>query len=200
MTDLAIVHCRQLVTLAGPPGARSGAAMRSLAIIADGALRIRGGRIAAVGPCAEIERSLSEDTEIVDAGGRIVLPGFIDAHTHPVFAGSRAAEFERRVEGATYAAIAASGGGIGTTVRQTREASAATLLAAARRYQDWFLSGGTTTIEAKSGYGLSLYAEIKTPNAIRQLKPHGGLRYVPTFWAPTKSPANIADASATTSI
>src|ERR1039457_1674615 len=133
MTDLAIVHCRQLVTLAGPPGARSGAAMRSLAIIADGALRIRGGRIAAVGPGAEIERSLSEDTAIVDAGGRIVLPGFIDAHTHPVFAGSRAAEFERRVEGATYAAIAASGGSIGTTVRQTREASAATLPAAGRR-------------------------------------------------------------------
>src|ERR1039457_668725 len=181
MTDLAIVHCRQLVTLAGPPGARSGAAMRSLAIIADGALRIRGGRIAAVGPRAEIERSLSEDTAIVDAGGRIVLPGFIDAHTHPVFAGSRAAEFERRVEGATYAAIAASGGGIGTTVRQTREASAATLLAAARRYQDWFLSGGTTTIEAKSGYGLSLDAEIKILKTIRQLKADGRLRYVPTF-------------------
>src|ERR1035441_10064746 len=181
MTDLAIVHCRQLVTLAGPPGARSGAAMRSLAIIADGALRIRGGRIAAVGPRAEIERSLSEDTAIVDAGGRIVLPGFIDAHTHPVFAGSREAEFERRVEGATYAAIAASGGGIGTTVRQTREASAATLLAAARRYQDWFLSGGTTTIEAKSGYGLSLDAEIKILKTIRQLKADGRLRYVPTF-------------------
>src|ERR1039457_67096 len=181
MTDLAIVHCRQLVTLAGSPGARAGAAMRSLAIIADGALRIRGGRIAAVGPRAEIERSLSEDTAIVDAGGRIVLPGFIDAHTHPVFAGSRAAEFERRVEGATYAAIAASGGGIGTTVRQTREASAATLLAAARRYQDWFLSGGTTTIEAKSGYGLSLDAEIKILKTIRQLKADGRLRYVPTF-------------------
>src|ERR1035438_9443903 len=181
MTDLAIVHCRQLVTLAGPPGARSGAAMRSLAIIADGALRIRGGRIAAVGSRAEIERSLSEDTAIVDAGGRIVLPGFIDAHTHPVFAGSRAAEFERRVEGATYAAIAASGGGIGTTVRQTREASAATLLAAARRYQDWFLSGGTTTIEAKSGYVLSLDAEIKILKTIRQLKADGRLRYVPTF-------------------
>src|ERR1039458_7036380 len=177
MTDLAIVHCRQLVTLAGPPGARSGAAMRSLAIIADGALRIPGGLIAAVGPCAEIERSLSEDTEIVDAGGRIVLPGFIDAHTHPVFAGSRAAEFERRVEGATYAAIAASG----PPVRKTGEASALPLPPPARRYQDWFLSGGTTTIEAKSGYGLSLDAEIKILKTIRQLKADGRLRYVPTF-------------------
>src|SRR5665647_2430406 len=85
MTDLAVLHCRQLVTLAGPPGARSGPAMRSLAIIADGALHVCDGRIAAVGPRAEIERSFSADTEIVDAGGRIVLPGFIDAHTHPVF-------------------------------------------------------------------------------------------------------------------
>ena len=133
MTDLAIVHCRQLVPLAGPPEARSGPAMRSLAIIADGALRIRDGRIAAVGPRAEIARSFSEDTEIVDAGGRIVLPGFVDAHTHPVFAGNRAAEFERRVAGATYAEIAASGGGIRATVHQTREASAEALLAAARR-------------------------------------------------------------------
>jgi imidazolonepropionase len=181
MTDLAIVHCRQLVTLAGPRGARSGAAMRDLAIIADGAMRIHDGRIAAVGPRVEIERSFSEDTEIVDAGGRIVLPGFIDAHAHPVFAGNRAAEFERRVEGATYAEIAASGGGIRATVRQTREASADALLAAGRRYVDWFLAGGTTTIEAKSGYGLSLDAEIKILETIRRLKADERLRYVPTF-------------------
>src|ERR1019366_400691 len=109
----------------------------------------------------EIERALPAGTEIVDAGGRIVLSGFIDAHTHPVFAGNRAAEFERRVEGATYAEIAASGGGIRATVRVTREASSDTLLSSARCYQDWFLAGGTTTIEAKSGYGLSPDAEIK---------------------------------------
>src|SRR5258707_15715085 len=101
MTDLAIVHCRQLVTFAGPPGPRWGPAMRDLGIIADGALRVHDGRIAAVGTRSEIERSLSEDTEIVDAGGRIVLPGFIDAHTHPVFAGNRAGEFEQRIEGAS---------------------------------------------------------------------------------------------------
>src|ERR1039458_3760654 len=112
MTDLAIVHCRQIVTLAGPPGARSGPAMRGLAIIADGALHVRDGRIVAAGPRGEIERGLSTGTEIVDAGGHIVLPGFVDAHTHPVFAGNRATEFERRVAGATYAEIAASGGGI----------------------------------------------------------------------------------------
>jgi imidazolonepropionase len=96
----------------------------------------------------EIEKACSADTEIVDAGGRIVLPGFVDAHTHPVFAGNRAGEFERRVEGATYAEIAASGGGIRSTVRQTREATDEALLAAGRRYADWFLRG-STTVEAK---------------------------------------------------
>src|ERR1022692_2545537 len=181
MTDLAVLNCRQLVTLAGPPCARSGPAMGELAIITDGALHVRDGRIAAAGPRAEIERALSAGTEIVDAGGRIVLPGFIDAHTHPVFAGNRAAEFERRVEGASYAEIAASGGGIRATVRLTREASAEALLAAARRHAEWFLAGGTTTIEAKSGYGLSADAEIRILRTIRQLAGDARLRYVPTF-------------------
>jgi imidazolonepropionase len=181
MTDLAIVHCRQLLTLAGLPDPRSGPAMRDLGIIADGALRVHDGRIAAVGTRSEIERSLSEDTEIVDAGGRIVLPGFIDAHTHPVFAGNRAGEFEQRVKGASYAEIAASGGGIRATVRLTREASSDGLLAAGRRYADWFLRGGTTTIEAKSGYGLTLDAEVKILKTIRQLNADARLRYVPTF-------------------
>jgi len=181
MTDLAILHCRQLVTLAGPPGARTGPAMRELAIVTDGALHVRDGRIVAAGPRGEIEPALPAGTEIVDAGGRIVLPGFIDAHTHPVFAGNRAAEFERRVEGATYEEIAASGGGIRATVRLTREAAADTLLAAGRCYAEWFLAGGTTTIEAKSGYGLSVDAEIKILQTVRQLAADARLRYVPTF-------------------
>ena len=89
-TDLVIVNCRQLVTLAGPSGPRSGPAMRSLGVIADGALRVRDGRIAAAGTCEQIERTCPLGSERVDAGGRIVLPGFVDAHTHPVFAGNRA--------------------------------------------------------------------------------------------------------------
>src|ERR1017187_3000305 len=89
MTELAIVNCRQLVTLAGPARARTGSEMRELAVIPDGALAARDGRILKVGTRAEIERELSSDAEIVDAGGRIVLPGFVDAHTHPVFAGNR---------------------------------------------------------------------------------------------------------------
>ncbi len=181
MPDLAVVRCRQLVTLAGGPVPRTGPAMRELGIIQDGALHVRDGLIAATGTRAEIERALPPHTEIVDAGGRIVLPGFIDAHTHPVFAGTRAAEFERRIAGATYAEIAANGGGIRSTVRLTRGASPDDLLTAARRYQEWFLRGGTTTIEAKSGYGLSVDAELKILRVIRSLHAEGRLRYIPTF-------------------
>src|ERR1035438_4076046 len=99
MTDLAILHCRQLVTLAGPPGPRSGPAMRSLAIIDDGTLHVRDGRVVAAGGPTEIEPAPPAGTEIVDAGGRIVLPGFIDAHTHPVFAGNRARDIAHRPGG-----------------------------------------------------------------------------------------------------
>lgn len=181
MTDLVIVNCRQLVTLAGPARARVGAEMRKLGIVPDGALVARDGRILKVGMRAEIEHVASPDAEIVDAGGRIVLPGFVDPHTHPVFAGNRADEFEERAEGATYAEIAARGGGIRSTVRRTREASAADLLVAARRYRGWFLRGGTTTIEAKSGYGLTLVDELKILRVIRELGAEGSLRMAPTF-------------------
>jgi len=192
MTDLAVVNCRQLVTLAGSARARRGAEMRDLAIIPDGALLVRDGRIAKVGARADIERAILPDTEVVDAGGRIVLPGFVDAHTHPVFAGNRADEFEERAAGATYAEIAARGGGIRSTVRLTREASETDLLAAARRHRAWFLRGGTTTIEAKSGYGLTLEAELKTLRVIRQLGAEGSLRTVGTFLGAHEVPEEYA--------
>jgi len=178
---LALLNCAQLVTLAGPARPRTGAELRELAIVPDGAMLVRDGRIAAIGPRREIERELAPETEIIDAGGRVVLPGFVDAHSHAVFAGNRADEFERRALGATYAEIAASGGGIRSTVRHTREASEDDLLRAALRYAGWFLAGGTTTIEAKSGYGLSLDAELKILRVIRALGASGLLRAVPTF-------------------
>ena len=181
MPELALLNCRQLVTLAGPSRPRSGAELRALAIIEDGALLARDGRIAATGPRAAIEPLCSSGTQIVDAGGRVALPGFVDAHTHPVFAGTRADEFEQRTAGATYAEIAARGGGIRATVRRTRAAGEGELLARARRYADWFLRGGTTTVEAKSGYGLSLEAEIKILRVIRSLGAERRLRTVATF-------------------
>jgi imidazolonepropionase len=164
---LAILNCSQLVTVARP----------DLGIIPDGAMLVRNGRIVAVGPRADIEPRIT-DEQIVDAGRRVVLPGFVDAHTHPVFAGTRADECEMRARGATYAEIAAKGGGIRSTVRRTREASEDDLTAVARRYRAWFLRGGTTTIEAKSGYGLSLESELKILRVIRRLD---GIRAIPTF-------------------
>src|SRR6266550_978523 len=109
------------------------------------------------------------------------MPGFVDAHTHPVFAGMRANEFEQRASGATYREIAARGGGIRSTVRTTRNASQSDLVKAGKRYADWFLRTGTTTIEAKSGYGLTLEDELKILRAIKQLNQETPLRYVPTF-------------------
>ena len=180
MSDLVVWNC-QLATLAGPRRPRTGPEMSALAVTPDGAMWVHDGIIQAVGTRDRIEPSLPPGTEVVDAGGRIVLPGFVDAHTHTVFAGNRANEFEERARGATYQEIAARGGGIQATVERTRQATEGDLLSAGRRYRNWFLRGGTTTIEAKSGYGLSLVAELKMLRVIRQLGREGQARYVATF-------------------
>ena len=174
----AVLGCSQLVTLQGPPRPRIGAELCDLAIIPDGAMLIEDDRIAQIGPRSEIAALVDSICEVIDAGQRVVMPGFVDAHTHPVFAGNRAAEFEQRAQGATYAEIAAAGGGIRSTVRQTRAATEDDLLAAAQKYVRWFLQNGTTTIEAKSGYGLTLEDECKLLRVIARLHP---LRTVPTF-------------------
>ena len=180
--SLVVTNCSQLVTLASPvKGARTGAAMQELAIIEDGAMLVRAGRIEQVGTRLEIERFIDTDTKVVDAGGRVCLPGFVDAHAHPVFAGTRADEYEQRARGATYQEIAARGGGIRSTVRRTRAATQQELIDASKRYAEWFLRGGTTTVEAKSGYGLSVEDELKILRAVRQLDEETPLRYVPTF-------------------
>jgi imidazolonepropionase len=178
---IAVINCSQVVTLAGPARPRVGAELRELGIVAGGGLFIRNGLIDRVGTVAEIEAVIDADTEVVDAGGRVLLPGFVDAHTHPVFAGTRVDEFEERSRGATYEEIATRGGGIQSTVNRTRAASVDGLVAAGRRYANWFLRGGTTTIEAKSGYGLSLEDELKLLRAIKRLDSETPLRYVPTF-------------------
>src|SRR5260370_31058329 len=175
---LAILGCSQLVTLAGPHRPRIGVEMRGLAIIHDGAMLIEEGSIKRVGTRSEIESLIEKECTIVDAGNRVVMPGFVDAHTHAVFAGNRVNEFEQRAGGASYAEIAASGGGIRSTVRQTRAASEDALLDSTAKYVQWFLRNGTTTIEAKSGYGLTPEEEYKLLRVIGRIKP---LRCVPTF-------------------
>ncbi|HET6853316.1 MAG TPA: imidazolonepropionase [Pyrinomonadaceae bacterium] len=179
--SLAIINCSQVVTLAGPAGPRTGAEMLALAVVSRGGLFVRDGLIERAGTSGEIEPLIDASTTVVDAGGRVLLPGFVDAHTHPVFAGTRVDEFEERSKGATYQEIAARGGGIQSTVIRTRAASLDELVATGRRYANWFLRGGTTTVEAKSGYGLSLEDELKILRAIKRLDEETPLRYVPTF-------------------
>ena len=178
---LAVINCSQLVTLRGPRRPRAGAELSEISIIADGALLVRDGRFEKVGAREEVEPLISSDCEVVDAGGRVVLPGFVDAHAHPVFAGTRADEYEERARGVTYQEIAARGGGIRSTVRKTRAATLDELVAAGKRYADWFLRTGTTTVEAKSGYGLTVEDELKMLRAVRRLNEETPLRYVPTF-------------------
>jgi imidazolonepropionase len=177
---LAVLHVSQLVTLAGPKRPRVGAEMGELAIIRDGGMRIRDGKIELVGLSDEIEKK-SRGAEIVDAGGRAVLPGFVDAHTHLVFAGNRLDDFERRARGETYEQIAKAGGGIWSTVEKTRAASEHDLSVEAKKRANWFLRCGTTTIEAKSGYGLTLQDELKILRVMRSLNERSSLEIVPTF-------------------
>jgi imidazolonepropionase len=180
MTSFAILHASQLVTLAGPKGARVGAQMSELAIIPDGGMLIRNGKIDIVGPSGEIEKKAG-DAQIIDAGGRVVLPGFVDAHTHLVFAGNRLDDFERRARGETYEQIAKAGGGIWSTVEKTRAANDVDLFEQARKHANWFLRCGTTTAEAKSGYGLTIEDELKILRVIKRLNQETPLELVPTF-------------------
>ena len=142
---------------------------------------VRDGAIVATGSSDEIEKQMSGDAEVVDATGRVVLPGFVDAHAHPVFAGNRVDEFEMRARGATYEEIAAGGGGIRSTVRKTRAATEDQLLAQAIKHAEWFIRCGTTTVEAKSGYGLSVEDEIKMLRVVRRLNKETPIEFVPTF-------------------
>ena len=180
MKSVALLHASQLVTLAGPKRPRIGAEMSELAIIRDCGLLIRDGKIDIVGPSNEIEKKAG-DAQIVDAKGRVVLPGFVDAHTHLVFAGNRLDDFERRARGETYEQIAKAGGGIWSTVEKTRATSDVDLLAQAKRHANWFLKCGTTTVEAKSGYGLAVKDELRILRVMQRLNQESSLEIVPTF-------------------
>jgi imidazolonepropionase len=154
--------------------------MEYLGLVEDGAVAIANGKIAAVGASTEL---LSEYTagERIDASGKVVTPGFVDAHTHLVFAGSRENELELKIKGAGYIEILQRGGGILRTVRDTRAATKTELLRICRERCRNLLLHGTTTVEAKSGYGLTLNDEIKSLEVIKQLDDEGPLNIVATF-------------------
>jgi imidazolonepropionase len=181
LKTLSLLHASQLVTLAGPKRPRLGAELCDLSIITDGGMLIREGAIVATGPSGVIEKQMSSAAEVVDATGRVVMPGFVDAHAHPVFAGNRVDEFEMRARGATYEEIAAGGGGIRSTVNKTRAATEDQLVAQAKKHGEWFIRSGTTSVEAKSGYGLSVEDEIKILRVVRRLNQETPVEFVPTF-------------------
>lgn len=179
--ELLIAGASQLITLAGPSRPRVGAEMRELVIIAGGSILVRDGVIAAVGGACEVEPLASAGALRIDAEGGVVTPGFVDAHTHPVFAGTRADEYEMRAAGLTYQQIASQGGGIRSTVRKTRAASEDELFEMALPRVRLLLEHGTTTIEAKSGYGLTLDDELKILRVIARLNAETPLDLIPTF-------------------
>jgi imidazolonepropionase len=187
--DLLVHSAAQLLTLAGGP--QRGARLGTLGLIEDGAVAIRAGRIVAVGPTPQVRAQVQAAAEL-DARGRVVLPGFVDPHTHVVWAGDRAAEYEQRLAGATYMEIMAAGGGIMSTVRQTRAAGLDQLLAETRPRLRRMLAHGTTTLEAKTGYGLEVEAELRQLDALEQLAAEGPWTLVPTFLGAHAIPAEYA--------
>ena len=181
MPDWLITGCSELLTLRGSVP-RRGRALRELDIISDGALLLREDRILAVGKQHKVERLReARKAEKLDLGGCVVLPGFVDSHTHLVFPASRADEYEQRISGKTYEEIARNGGGIRATVNSVRRASQKALLERAGAHLREFAVHGTTTIEAKSGYGLDWPNELKILCAVQQLHQDQPLDIVPTF-------------------
>jgi imidazolonepropionase len=179
--ELLITNASQLVTLAGAARPRVGAEMRELGIINDGAVLALDGVIVAVGATSEVQAQASTGALRIDANNSVVMPGFVDAHTHLVFAGTREDEYEMRAAGMTYQEIAARGGGILSTVRKTRAATQDELFEVSLARVRWLLEHGTTTIEAKSGYGLTVEDELKILRVIRRLNAETPLELIPTF-------------------
>jgi imidazolonepropionase len=179
--SLLITNCAELLTLKGAAPRRE-RALGEPGIVRDGAILIRDGLIAAVGPRKRIEKlPETKQAQTIDVNGCVVLPGFVDSHTHLVFAASRAEEYEQRIGGATYEQIARKGGGILSSVHKLRSASPDALHKSATAALKAFAAHGTTTVEAKSGYGLDARSEIKTLEVLRALKKDQALEIVPTF-------------------
>ncbi|MEK6256288.1 MAG: imidazolonepropionase, partial [Chloroflexota bacterium] len=185
-----LIHsASQLLTLTKDP--QRGHELGQLNIIDDGAVRIADGEISAVGSSQELMAAYPDD-ELVDAQGRVVIPGFVDPHTHVIWAGDRAKEFEQRLEGKTYLEILAEGGGILSTVKNTRAAKSEELINATRSRLQAMFAHGTTTVEAKTGYGLDTQVELKLLHALVTLAQEGPWDLAFTFLGAHAIPAEYA--------
>ena len=190
---LLIRHIRQLMTCAGA-APRCGPDQRALDIIQDGTLVADGERIVFAGPDRDLPPSLTStpDAQLIDGRGLSVVPGFVDAHTHAMFAGDRRDELRRRLAGASYAEIAAGGGGIVSTVQATREASEDALVEGTRSGSPRCCACGTTTAEIKSGYGLDLDTELKMLRAIRRVGANQPVDIATTFMGAHEIPRGVS--------
>ncbi len=180
MKDLLFVNAAQVVTCAGPDRARKGSEMREAGILKSAAVAVSGGRIAAIGAARDLEPGFA-DAEIIDCRGGVLTPGLVDSHTHAVFGKPRFEEQEMRAEGHDYMEIAARGGGIHASVRDLRERSEDELYDLAVSRLRSLASYGTTTVEIKSGYGLSVADEMKSLRVIGRLAASMPMRIIPTW-------------------
>lgn len=194
MTLFTNIGCLVTVRAQGPDG-NTGAAMRDLGVV-TGAAVIADDVVRWIGPAADAEAALIglgiDEADVVDCEGRTMMPGFVDSHTHIVFAGSRSGEFARRLAGVPYATIAAEGGGILTTMKAVREADVDTLADQCERLATSAMEHGTTTIEVKSGYGLSLESELRLLEAVDQVRADHAVHMVPTFLGAHAVPPEFA--------
>jgi len=179
--DLLLFNAGEIVTLAGSDRPRRGIQMRELNIVHDGALYAQNGKIMEVGESKILQQKYSHVAISIDANKKLVVPGFVDPHTHLVFAGSREDEVEMKLQGATYQEIASSGGGLISTVKKTRAATKDELMTEASSRLKTMLSEGTTTIEAKSGYGLTIDDELKILAVQESLAENQAVSLVSTF-------------------
>ena len=189
--DLIIKNAEELLTLSPSSKEESG-----LGIIRKGAITVKEGKIFWIGKTEELPKKfgLGKDGQEIDATGKVVMPGLIDSHTHLIFAGSREKEFEQRIQGLSYLEIAERGGGILSTVEATQKASFDELLSLGKKRLDRMLSKGVTTIEAKSGYGLSLQDEMKILKVMKALQEVHPIEIVPTFLGAHTIPREFRDA------
>ena len=192
--DFLIEHASAVATCAGP-APRRGRAQHEAGLLQSGAVAAHRGRIVYVGPAGLVREAvdLEPGATRIDASGAVVVPGFVDAHTHIVYAGDRRHELQRRLAGATYADIAAEGGGILRTVMATRAATEQSLIESGRRRLDEMLACGTTTCEAKSGYGLTTESEITLLKVIRALDAGHHIDVIATFLGAHEVPAEYRD-------
>jgi imidazolonepropionase len=187
--DILIVNAKELVTLAGSEGKpRVGKSMQEIGIVHDGAVAIKEGRIVAVGKTKDVSKAFRAGY-VINAQGKTVLPGFVDPHTHLVFAGSREEEFQMRLEGVSYMEILSSGGGVLKTVKETRRTRVDKLVELGLERLDVMLTHGTTTVEAKSGYGLTVNDELKLLEATKRLNQLHSVNVVSTFMGANAVPS-----------